>query len=179
MDLRHRAVARIGAFAAALVFAVSLACPAPALAAELADGTYEVPVALEGGTGRTSLEPTAVVVVTDGAIEATVVFSSSNYDLMVIDGVEYAPTSLDPGSTFTIPVPSLDEPLAVSAETVAMGNPHMIDYTITFDASALEGAAVSAEGAVPVAAIVGGVAVVVVIAAVFGIVYFRRKKAAR
>lgn len=177
MDFAHRAAARIGAFAVALACAAALACPVPALAAALADGTYDVPVVLEGGTGRTSLEPTAEVVVEGGVIEATVVFSSSNYDLMVVDGVEYVPVSLDPGSTFTIPVASLDEPLAVSAETTAMGNPHMIDYTITFDASAVSSAAVSADGSVPVAAIVGGVVVVVAVAAVFGIAYFRRKNA--
>ena len=37
-------------------------------------------------------------------------------------------------STFEIPVAALDTALAVQAETCAMSEPHMIDYTLTFSA---------------------------------------------
>lgn len=178
-----RAAIAVCAAIALAAFALAFSFRAPAYAAELADGTYEVPVTLDGGSGRASLEPTAQVVVDGGSIEATVAFTSQSYDLMVVDGVEYKPTTTDPGSTFSIPVETLSDPLAVSAETVAMGSPHMIDYTITFDASSAQavagfsdnGAIAQPEGAVPVAAIVVGVVAVIVIAGAFGIVYFRRK----
>ena len=64
---------------------------------------------------------------------ASIVWSSSNYDLMVVNGVEYTPSSTKGNSTFEIPILSLEEPLSVQAETTAMGTPHLIDYTISFD----------------------------------------------
>ncbi len=63
----------------------------------------------------------------------TIVWSSSNYDKMVVNGVEYAPVNTDGNSTFEIPIKSIEEDLAVQAETTAMSTPHMIDYVITFD----------------------------------------------
>ena len=67
----------------------------------------------------------------------TVVWSSSNYDLMVVDGVEYKPVNTEGNSTFEIPVTSIDEDLPLQAETTAMSEPHMIDYTLHFDSSTL------------------------------------------
>lgn len=158
----------------ALALACTLALPALAFAeGGLSDGTYEVPVTLEGGSGRASLEPTADVIVDDGAITATVVFTSSNYDLMVVDGKEFAPETTDPGSTFTIPVASLSDPLAVSAETVAMGDPHMIDYTITFDVSSV----VSVSGDATTVPIIAAVIIaIVVVAAIVAVIMVRRRR---
>lgn len=184
MDLMHRIdsasmasgmVVRFATACMAIALACAFALPVTAAAAEtLVDGTYDVPVTLEGGSGRASLEPTAGVVVEDGAITATLVFSSSNYDLMVVDGIEYTPTTTDPGSTFVVPVASLDEPLAVSAETTAMGNSHMIDYTVLFDASSV----ISSAGAeVPVPIIVGAIVAVLAVAiAVYAVVRSRVSK---
>ena len=66
---------------------------------------------------------------------ARIVWSSPNYDLMVVDGTEYLPVNKEGNSVFEIPVSALDEELAVSAETVAMSKPHMIDYTLLFDSA--------------------------------------------
>ena len=98
---------------------------------------HEVDVVLTGGSGRASIEsPAKVAVAEDGSMTLTVVWSSSNYDKMVVDGVEYLPVNESGNSTFEIPVASLDEDFPVQAETTAMSTPHLIDYTISFEASA-------------------------------------------
>lgn len=103
-------------------------------AATLQDGTYLVPATLEGGTGRASISSPATVTVEGGEATATIVWSSPNYDYMVVGGRRFLPTNEEGNSTFEIPVPSLDEPLDVVADTTAMSEPHEISYRITFDA---------------------------------------------
>ena len=73
----------------------------------------------------------------DGVMVATIEWSSPNYDKMIVLGEEYLPINRAGNSTFIIPVPALDEDLAVQAETTAMSEPHMIDYTLRFDSSTL------------------------------------------
>ncbi len=113
----------------------------------VADGTYEVEVTLTGGSGRADVETPATVVVDGGSMTATVVWSSSNYDLMIVDGVEYQPTTISPASTFEIPISGFDEEIAVQAETTAMSTPHMIDYTLTFVSPNSESSSVEGEEA--------------------------------
>lgn len=92
-------------------------------------------VALSGGSGRASVEsPAAVVRDADGTYWATIVWSSKNYESMIVDGVEYAPVQAEGNSTFRIPV-TPDTDLPVSALTVAMSEPHWIDYTLHFDSN--------------------------------------------
>ena len=102
-----------------------------------ADGSYQVAVTLSGGSGRASVDSPATLVVNGGKMTATIVWSSSSYDKMVVDGTEYKPTNTSGNSTFDIPVSALDTDLAVSAETTAMSQPHMIDYTLNFDSKSL------------------------------------------
>lgn len=104
----------------------------------LADGTYTVEVTLEGGSGKAGVESPAQLTVQDGAMTATLIWSSSNYDYMVVDGETYQPTSLEPGSTFEIPVSALDQEISVVADTTAMGNPHEVEYTLTFDSASVQ-----------------------------------------
>ena len=122
------------------VVSVSNAVPAvdggDAAAAEVpADGTYTCAVTLEGGSGRATVDSPAALTVVDGAMTATIVWSSPNYDYMLIDGEKYLPTNTEGNSTFEIPVAALDTALAVTADTVAMSTPHEIEYTLTFDSS--------------------------------------------
>ena len=63
---------------------------------------------------------------------ATIVWSSPNYDYMVVEGEKYLPTNTEGNSTFEIPVAALGTALAVTADTVAMSTPHEIQYTLTF-----------------------------------------------
>ena len=55
---------------------------------------------------------------------------------MIVGGTRYDPIQTEGNSTFQIPV-SLDTELEVSASTVAMSEPHLVDYTLTFDSTTL------------------------------------------
>ena len=97
-----------------------------------ADGSYTVEAVLQGGSGKASVQSPARLTVENGAMTATVIWSSKNYDRMIVNGQEYTPTYENELSCFTIPVSALGTPLPVQAETTAMSQPHMIDYTLTF-----------------------------------------------
>ena len=97
-----------------------------------ADGEYSVNVVLEGGSGRASVDSPAALTVADGRMTAAIVWSSPNYDYMIVDGEKYLPTNTEGNSTFEIPVSALGTPLSVVADTVAMSTPHEIEYTLTF-----------------------------------------------
>lgn len=103
----------------------------------LEDGTYTVEVSLSGGSGKASVQSPAVLLVEDGQCRASIVWSSSNYDYMKVDGVQYDPLSLDGGSAFLIPVAAFDRRLAVIADTTAMIQPHEIEYALYFDSSTI------------------------------------------
>ena len=103
-----------------------------------ADGTYTCEVTLEGGSGRATVESPAALTVADGKMTATIVWSSPNYDYMLVDGEKYLPTNTEGNSTFEIPVAALDTSLDVTADTVAMSTPHEIEYTLTFDSASLK-----------------------------------------
>ncbi len=103
----------------------------------LADGTYHVAATLTGGTGKAKIASPVALTVKGGQIAATLVWSSANYDYMKVNGERYDAAIVDGHSVFTVPVASLEEPLPVVADTVAMSTPHEIEYTITFDAATL------------------------------------------
>lgn len=105
---------------------------AEAAAETPADGEYNVNVVLEGGSGRATVDSPAALTVADGKMTATIVWSSPNYDYMIVDGEKYLPTNTEGNSTFVIPVAALGIPLSVTADTVAMSTPHEIEYTLTF-----------------------------------------------
>lgn len=97
----------------------------------LIDGEYKSEITLEGGTGRTTIQSPANVYIENGVVTAEIIWSSPNYDLMIIGDKEYKSISNDGHSLFLVEIPSLDTPLEIKAETVAMSTPHLIDYTIT------------------------------------------------
>ena len=122
---------------------VADAVPAAEDAAEAVlpeDGSYTCAVTLTGGSGRATVESPAALTVADGTMNAVIVWSSPNYDYMLVDGEKYLPTNTEGNSTFEIPVAALDTELAVTADTVAMSTPHEIDYTLTFDSATLAAA---------------------------------------
>lgn len=104
---------------------------------ELADGTYQAEVMLEGGSGKASVESPAVLEVKDGKVTATIIWSSKNYDYMLVDGEKYELLETDGNSTFEIPVSGFDWKMPIVADTIAMSTPHEIDYTLYFDSSTL------------------------------------------
>lgn len=109
---------------------VSVSNPVPQGQETLADGEYTVEALLSGGTGKAKLLNPTALTVSEGKITATIVWSSSNYDYMIVNGDQYLPITTEGGSTFQIPVESLGVEIPVTADTVAMGTPHEIAYTI-------------------------------------------------
>ena len=107
----------------------------------LEDGSYSAEVTLEGGSGKASVTSPAKVTVKDGIVTAEIIWSSSNYDFMVVDEERFDPVNSDGNSTFEIPVTGFDYKMPVSADTTAMSTPHLIDYTLTFDSASLTPAA--------------------------------------
>ncbi len=103
------------------------------------DGTYTAAVLLEGGTGRATVESPAVLHCEGGKFTAVIVWSSPNFDYMKVDGEKYGLIG-EPGSNsaFEIPVSAFDRKLDVIADTVAMSEPHEVEYTLTFDSATLE-----------------------------------------
>jgi hypothetical protein len=123
------------------------AAPAPAPAPEpegesvRAGDTYTISVTLEGGSGRASVESPAKLHFDEtGKCWATIVWSSPNFDYMKVDGQRYDPISTEGNSTFEILVSAFDTPLPIIADTVAMSEPHEVEYTLTFDYASMEDA---------------------------------------
>lgn len=124
-----------------VMLAVMLLCPVQILAAEglsgvktdLTDGEYSIQVDLEGGSGKASVSSPTLMIVKDGRMYAELQWSSSNYDYMIVDDEQYFPTNEEGmNSVFEIPVQIMDEGMPVIADTLAMGTPHEINYTLTF-----------------------------------------------
>lgn len=107
---------------------------------KLEDGEYTVDVTLAGGSGRASVESPAKLTVSGGAFTVTIAWSSSNYDYMVVDGVQYDPVNTEGNSVFELPLTAFDTPVAVQADTTAMSQPYLIDYTLTFDSASVTSA---------------------------------------
>ena len=98
----------------------------------LEDGTYSVNVELSGGSGRATVDSPATVTVTDGQATATIVWSSTHYDYMIVDGEKYTNENEGGNSTFTFPIDGMPCEMDVVGDTTAMSTPHEIDYTLTF-----------------------------------------------
>ena len=124
-----------------LFLALMLAGPVSVAAAQkengietdLEDGEYSIQVDLEGGSGKASVSSPTLMLVKNGRMYAELQWSSSNYDYMIVDGEKIQNESEEGrNSVFTIPVTALDDKMEVIADTLAMGAPHEIDYTLTF-----------------------------------------------
>ncbi len=123
-DIKHRIIA-------ALLALCLLAAAMTALAegVTLPDGEY-VPdgFSFSGGTGKVTISCPRVVAA-NGAVTATLVFSSPNYPRVVVDGVEYTASHDGDTSVFEIPA-RINEDMLVVGTTTAMSQPHDVEYTI-------------------------------------------------
>jgi hypothetical protein len=81
-----------------------------------------------GGTGKVTISCPKITVA-DGAVTATLVFSSPNYPVLAVDGVEYAAEHEGDTSIFVIPA-RLDADMALVGTTTAMSQPHDVEYVI-------------------------------------------------
>lgn len=108
-------------------------CQAAGMEIDKEDGEYSIQVDLEGGSGKATVTSPTILTVKDGQAYAQIQWSSSNYDYMIVDGEKYLPTNEEGmNSVYEIPILSMDEEMPVIADTVAMGAPHEIEYTLTF-----------------------------------------------
>lgn len=140
---------------------------------DLEDGEYSIQVDLEGGSGKASVSSPTLMLVKNGRMYAELQWSSSNYDYMIVDGEKFQNESEEGrNSVFTIPVTALDDKMEVIADTLAMGAPHEIDYTLTFYE-----ASIGSKGQLPQEAAKRVVAVAMVIIVGGGILnYFVNKR---
>lgn len=148
-------------------------------ALNLEDGLYEVEVSLDGGSGRASVFSPAALNIEEGRAVVEIVWSSPYYDYMIVDGIRYMPedTAISGRefektevSVFRIPVSRLDKPLAVAADTTAMGTPHEIQYELRFDEKTI----MPANDKKSISGLVYGCLAVVL--AVLAILLFRKRK---
>ena len=102
------------------------------------DGSYQIGVTLEGGSGRASITTPAELTVENGEMTLRVEWSSPNYDYMKVEDVKFDPVNTEGNSVFLIPVTDLSQPLEVIGDTVAMSEPHEIEYTIVFDEDSIQ-----------------------------------------
>ena len=101
-------------------------------------GDYTCAVTLTGGSGRASIASPADLTSDAETLTATIQWSSPYYEYMIVDGVQYDPIQQEGNSTFQIPV-VLDADMTVSASTIAMSEPHLVEYTLYFDSTTLAG----------------------------------------
>lgn len=109
----------------------------PANIQKLLDGEYNVDILMEGGTGRAHIKNPVKVSIKDNEAIGKIVWSSPNYDYMIVDGKTYYAEIIDDRSTFMIPITKWDEPVDMIADTTAMSIPHEISYQVTFYSDSL------------------------------------------
>lgn len=103
----------------------------------LADGEYTVEATVEGGSGKAKIQSPANIKIENGQAFAEIIWGSSNYDYMVVNGERYENLNAEGNSTFLIPVTGFDCKMPVSANTTAMSTPHEVEYTLYFDSSTI------------------------------------------
>ncbi|MCR5419149.1 MAG: ABC transporter substrate-binding protein [Lachnospiraceae bacterium] len=96
------------------------------------DESFYVEITFEGGSGKAHIESPVKVETQDGKMSACFVWSSKNYDYMMVDGVRYDNENAGGYSTFHVPIDNITEPLTVIGDTTAMSTPHEIEYVITW-----------------------------------------------
>ncbi len=100
---------------------------------EVPDGNYSIEVNMIGGSGRASVSSPTWLTVKDGGAYATLLWSSTYYDYLILGGRTYYNQTTDGGnSTFEIPIPVMNESFPIIADTTAMGDPVEIRYELTF-----------------------------------------------
>ena len=136
------------------IFLLTGVCPIPLYAArtvtasantendtdifDLTDGEYAIDVTMTGGSGKATIQSPTLLTLNDGIAYATITWSSSNYDYMIVDGQKYLNESEeDANSRFTIPIADLIQDVPVIADTLAMGTPHEVQYVLTFDPASI------------------------------------------
>lgn len=116
-----------------------LLCISPAFAIQpLEDGEYAIDIEMSGGSGKAAVESPARMIQKNGESFVRLTWSSSNYDYMIVDGKKYLNESEEEAnSSFTVPITAFNEEVIYTADTLAMGTPHEVEYTFWFDARSI------------------------------------------
>lgn len=141
---------------------------------EMEDGEYAISVELEGGSGKSTVTSPAIMTVTDGKAYVRLIWSSPNYDYMIVDGEKFLPVNDEGNSVFEIPITVFNQKMAVIADTTAMSTPHEVDYTLFFDVETI-----TDKSATPQAAaqrVVYMVAVIIALCIVVSVINKKRRK---
>lgn len=145
------------------------------MAIEHEDGEFSIQVDMTGGSGRASVTSPTWLIVKNGKAWARLMWSSTYYDYMIAGGKKYMNETTDGGnSTFTIPIPAMDEAVPVIADTTAMGDPVEIEYELTFYSDSI-----GTKNQIPQEAAVNVLIIALIIIGIGGILNFiikRRKK---
>ena len=132
---------KIFAFLTALICCLSMWSFVPAaqsLTLDKEDGEYSIQVDLEGGSGKASVTTPTLITVKDGSVTAKIQWSSSNYDYMKVEGEKLDLINTGGNSSFEIPVRVFDRKMPVIADTIAMSEPHEVEYTLVFDSTTIK-----------------------------------------
>ncbi len=132
----------------------------------LENGNYTANVTILGGSGKSTIESPTRLHVENGEIQAEIIWNSPNYDYMKIGDKEYYSVIESGKSVFLIDVDEFDCDIPFIAQTVAMSEPHLIEYTMSFDSQSIKSEESSFSISVPIIPIVA-VAIVLSIVAVF------------
>ncbi len=110
-----------------------------AIEIDLEDGEYSIEVDLTGGSGKANISSPALLIVEDARAYARLVWSSSNYDYMIVGETTYLNEAEDEAnSCFTVPITAMDKTVDVIGDTTAMGTPHEVAYTLTFHSDTID-----------------------------------------
>lgn len=138
------------------------------------NGKYSIEVELTGGSGKASINSPTLLYVKGDDYKAEILWSSSNYDYMIVDGHKYYnQASEGEFSKFLIPV-TLDEPMDVIADTTAMGHPIEINYQLDFNKDSI-----GSTNEIPQEAAKQVIIIAVIIIVVGGILDFLLKRKSR
>lgn len=104
--------------------------------APISEGVYLIDVTLSGGTGRAKIKSPTTMTVTANSKTALIEWTSPYYEHILLAGDYYYPINGSGNSVFEIPV-TTDADIAITAQTIAMSQPHEIDYVLYFDGGSI------------------------------------------
>lgn len=96
----------------------------------LQDGLYTVEVELTGGSGKSRIASPASLEVKAGKAFLEIVWSSKNYDYMIVGNTKYLNETPGQKSTFHVFIENPFSPVKIIADTTSMSVPHEIEYEI-------------------------------------------------
>ena len=102
-----------------------------------------------------------------------ITMTSPNYDYCIYYGEQYINSSKEGNSVFTVPY--VEESFLLTADTVAMSQPHEIDYNVTLNMDSLWKAASEGPGSKITLPLMAGIAVVCVVIVFFAVRASRKR----